>query len=243
MADTAEKTDPKTGIANTKLLVVALVLGVLATVLFNVQIYRARMAGKGDTEWVLQYAVDRQASDAISTGDLKEVEIDTKFAKGLGNYVSQKDRKSVAGQRLSQSVLKGQWVLWHHITASSENNPSAKIRREMRKYSFAVDPDHSPMEKLAEGDRVDVYGMFSINKADQKAYLIVEDLKVMEKPTRRKVTVEVTPEMSGQLANIETNAMSPLWITVRNPTERARSTKINADLRDMSALPDVRRRR
>ncbi len=227
------------GIANKKLLIVAVVLAAIVVVFYNLQISRIRKASKGDTEWILRYTVDRQVGDTLSASDIEAVELDTSFVKGLGRCLTRKERDFAIGRRLNQSVTMRQWVLWSHVTAKEQDNPSAKIKLRMRKYSFPIDPDQSPVENLRDGDRVNVWGMFAVGKKEPKAFLIIENIKVMEVPSRRKITVEVTPEIAGQLANIRTNALGRLWVTVRNPTERGNPSEIHPNLRDMAASPDA----
>lgn len=225
------------GIANKKLLLVAIVLAVVVVVLYQVQISHIRKASRGQTQWLLQYQVNRQAGDVLADGDIKAVEVDAKLAAGLEGCMTRENKEFPVGRKLTESVRREQWVLWRHVTAPEESNPSAKINRRRVKYSFTVDPEQSPMEELAEGDRVNVYGMFVINRKPLESYLIVKNLKVMEVPSKRKVTVEVTDEMAGTLANIRTNAVGELWITVRNPTEHGADSKIHSQLKNLKAVP------
>ncbi len=229
------------GVANKKLLVVALVLAVVMVVFYNIQVAAIRSSSRGQTEWVLQFQVDRSSGEKISSGDIKAVEIETRFAKGLGSYLTQKDRDFALGRVLNQSVTRGQWLLWSHVTASEENNPSRNIRPNMVKYSFTIDPGQSPTETLREGDRVNVWGMFILADKIEQAYPVIENLKVMEVPSRNKITVEVTQKIAGQLANVRTNAIGSLWFTVRNPTEPGKSPQVNPKLSKLSAVPLHRR--
>ncbi len=225
------------GVANMKLLAVALVLGAVVVVFYNIQIRNIRKESRGTTESMLQMAVNRHPGDTILDTDIKIVEVPVPYAEGSGNYITEKDRKFAVGSKLTQSVRKGQWLLWEHVIATEQNNPSAKIKLKMRKYSFPVDPDQSPMEQLREGDRVDVWGMFIIKKKDPEAYQVIGNLKVMEVPSTRKITVEVTPDVARQLANVATNALGRLWLTVRKPTEGGTVSEIHAELKTLSAVP------
>lgn len=224
------------GVANVKLLAVALVLGAVVVVFYNIQIRNVRKESRGTTESMLQMAVNRQAGDTISDTDIKIVEVPVLFAKGFGHYLTEQNLNYAVGSKLTRPVLKGDWLLWEHVMATEQSNPSAKIKPKMRKYSFPVDPDQSPMEQLREGDRVDVWGMFIIKKKDPEAYQVIGNLKVMEVPSARKITVEVTPEVARQLANVATNSLGRLWLTVRKPTEGGTS-EIHAELKGLSAVP------
>jgi Flp pilus assembly protein CpaB len=225
------------GVANMKLLAVALVLGAVVVVFYNIQIRNIREESKGTTESMLQMAVNRQEGDTIQDTDIKIVEVPVPLAKGFGHYLTDENLNYAVGSKLTRPVLKGDWLLWEHVMATEQSNPSAKINLKMRKYSFPVDPDQSPMEQLREGDRVDVWGMFIIKKKDPEAYQVIGNLKVMEVPSARKITVEVTPEVARQLANVATNALGRLWLTVRKPTEGGTVSEIHAELKALSAVP------
>jgi len=252
------------GIANKKLLIVALVLAAVVVVLYNVQISRVRSAARGRTVRLLRLARDMQPGEKIDPKDLEVVEVETRIAEGLGNVItaSREDMNYVKTSKITKSVRKGSWLLFEHTVNVERDNPSSRIRKGWVTHTFAIDPRQSPGEILRIGDRVNVLGMLSLKGKGLKTYRIIENLKVLEiggksyhQPSERtsrrqapdegmrqyqKITVEVPPDVSRQLADVLTHVRGSLWLEVRNPTDAPagrRGPQIHPDLRNIGAAP------
>ena len=260
----AKMSEESPGIANKKLLAVALALAALVVVFYNVQISRVREAGKGDTKKLLRVRRPMQRGEEIGRKDIEVVEVELEYAKGFGNYLTEENLDYAVTSTLNEPVSKGQWLLWRHTTTTERNNPSNRIRPGMVTHTFAIDPRQSPGEILRVGDRVNVLGMLAVNSKPLQTYRIIADLKVVEIGGRsfpdetnsarrsrsegmrqfQKITVEVSPEVSLQLANVLTHVQGKLWVEVKNPsdTRSRKNQEIHQDLRGLSAAPSVGRR-
>ncbi len=229
-------------VSNKKLLITALVLAAVVVLLYNFHMRSVRKASRGETVQLLRFVRDMRADERIERKDLEVVELELEYAKGLGNYLTRDKLSYAVSSTLNQPIRKGRWLLFDHTIVKEESNPSARIKLRMVKYSFPIDSEQSPVEMLREGDRVNVLGMFTVGRNPLQAYRVIENVKVMEVPSKRKVTLEVTPEVAKQLANIRTHARGSLWVEVRNPTEGGGKAEIHSELRKLTAAPSTGRR-
>ena len=246
------------GIVNKKLLVVALVLAAVVVVAFNFHVARVRREARGDTVRLLRLRSDMQAGERIDEDDLEVVEIDRSVAEGYGDVLTADRIGYATTSTLNQSVRKGRWLQLGHTITREEDSPSARIVRGLVTHTFGVDSQRAPGELLRIGDRVNVLGMLSLGGRPLQAYRIIENLKVVEiggrsyqepSASRRrgdsssegmrqfqKITVEVPPDVSIQLANVLTHVQGDVWIEVRNPTDRGPTTpQVNPALEALAA--------
>lgn len=230
------------GIANKKLLVIAIVLAAVAAVFSHLRSMQVEKAARGQTKVLLRFVRDVESGQRIERKDIEPVEVETRVAEGLGKVLTDKDSEFAVDRVLNAPVRKGDWLLWSQVTASEENSPAAQIRKGMVKYSFPIDPDQSAVEELRAGDRVNIMGMLELERDPLQAYRIIENVKVMEVASKRKVVVEVTPEVAQQLPNIRTHARGDFWVEVRNPGEQGEKSEINEKLRDLKAAVEAERR-
>ena len=99
---------------------------------------------------------------------------------------------------------------------------------------------YTPGGLLQVGDRADLIGLFSIKGRPAKAYVLIQNLRVIaiggrsESPddrpgvssardsaarVYRSFTVELKPEVAVQLADLMPRIEGKLWLAVRNPTD------------------------
>ncbi len=243
--------------ASKQLLVVALVLAAIVAVIYNVRIAQIRSESKGETVELIRVVRDMQAGEKIRAKDVETVEVSAEFVKGLDNYMKSDEMDTALTSTLYQPVLKGRWLKYEHTVSSTRTNPSQKIRPGMVTYTLAIDPRQGPGEILSVGDRVSVLAMLTAGSKPLQAYRIIEDVKVIEiggvtfsdqraRPGKRqktgqrqyrKITIEVSPDVSLQLANVLSHVRGNVWLEVRNPTAgtRIKKPQVNSQLRDLTA--------
>ncbi len=244
-------------LASKQLLLVAIILAAIVAVIYNVRITQIQSASKGETVELIRVVRDMQAGEKIRPKDVETVEVSAEFVKGLDNYMKADEMDTALTSTLYQPVLKGRWLKYEHTVSTARPNPSQRIRPGMVTYTLAIDPRQGPGEILSVGDRVSVLGMLVVGDKPLQAYRIIEDLKVIEiggvtfsdrlaRPGKRqktgqrqyrKITVEVTADVSLQLANVLSHVRGNVWLEVRNPTagSRIKKPQINSKLRDLTA--------
>ncbi len=243
--------------ASKQLLVVALVLAAIVAVIYNVRIVQIRSESKGDTIELIYVVRDMQAGEKIRPKDIETVEVSAEVAKRLDNYMTSNDMDTALANTLYQPVLKGRLLKSEHMYTSTRDNPSEKIKSGMVTYTLKIDPRQGPGEILSVGDRVSVLAMLTVGSKPLQAYRIIKDVKVIEiggvtfsdqlaRPGKRqktgqrqyrKITVEVSPDVSLQLANVLSHVRGNVWLEVRNPTAGKPTGKpqINSQLRNLTA--------
>jgi len=260
MAEETAEGSPTPGVSNKKLLAVAIVLAAVVVVLYNVQISRYRKAQAGETVELLRVATDMRVGDRITRDDLEVVKMNVAFARGLANCLTADRIDYAIGSTLNRDVRKGQWLLYEYTISPTQDNPSRRIQPRWVTHTISVDPQKTPGEILNVGDRVNILGMLAVGGKPLQAYRIIENLKVIAVGGRsfqqqasvgrrrrgsssaarqyRKITVEVPPDVSLQLANVLSHVRGSLWVEVRNPADSATGTgrpAVHRDLRNLTA--------
>jgi len=261
MADETTNGPPITGVSNKKLLIVAVVLAAVVVVLYNVQVSRYRDAQAGEMVELLRVAVDMRAGDRITADDLQVVKMNVSFARGLANCLTADRMDYAVSSTLNRDVPKGQWLLYEYTTSPEQQSPSRRIQPRWVTHTISVDPQKTPGEILNVGDRVNILAMLAVAGKSVRAYRIIENLKVVavggrsyQQPGRvtrrrtggsssaarqyRKITVEVPPDVSLQLANVLSHVRGSAWVEVRNPADSAAASgppSVHRELRSLTA--------
>jgi hypothetical protein len=241
------------GIRNKGMLLIALALGAIVVVVYNVHVNRIREEGRGRTVKLLRFTHDRNADEVIRQTDLEAVPVDKGTQDSLGSVIPADDISFAVGQKLNQGVLVGQWLRYGHIGQTDPTQPSALIHKGMVGRPVPLDPQLVPGDILRVGDRVNLLGSLSMGGKPQSIYRIVAGVRVRaiggrgprdtEGPARpgapdagmrayRSITVEVAPDVSLQLATILSYVQGGLTVELLNPAEtisERREGKINPD--------------
>lgn len=173
----AEKTP---GVRNTKLLIVALGLGFLVVVVYNVHIQKVRQAGKGQTIFLLQAKDDLEPRDEINEKNVEMVEVPAKLADSLGPVIRLESRREFDNYRdeqLTRNVEIEQYLKYEDIDWSASALPSRRLPLDMRAVTLTVDQDRSP-GMARQGDRVDVVAHLFLPDVGQDWYRVFEAVRV-----------------------------------------------------------------
>ncbi len=169
-------------VQNKRLLLVALLLGVITAIIYNVHISRVRNEGRGTMVTVLRVTNDVDANEVIGATNLEEVELPIGIVQALGEIVRVEGNTSLewaAKQRVNQVVRKGQFLFWAHLTSSGGERPSEKLPEDMVGVTIPVDPRLAVGEMLRIGDRVNLKGMLPLGAEGVTAVRIIEGVSVL----------------------------------------------------------------
>lgn len=203
--------EPTSGLQNWKLLVIALVLAVVAAIVYNIHINQIREAAKGHREGRLVYKRDIQFGEKITLADIEEVQVDTEFMARFDRVVTPEDRDTIIGKPVNQKVTKDHWLLWSNFQEDSGKKPSEFIKDGTVAHTIDVNPQMTPGDMLRVGDRVNIHADLPENITKKvKAITIIEGVKVLAIGGR---TVADHP-IAGRG---ETNASSYRSLTVELP--------------------------
>ncbi len=245
-------------IQNKKLLIIALVLAAVVVVIYQVHINQVREGAREPNVKLLRFTRDMAGGEEIEDKYIEAHPVPASVAEGLLKTVVRADRINyVRGQRLRRRVQRDDWLEWGDITGVDSATPSVKISADMRARSIAVDPDQTPGEMLRTGDRVDLMGRVRLSDGSLQPYRIIEGLKVLEVGGRwegdteaegltaaagsrsnKRVTVEMSPEASRQLAAVMPHVVGSPWLELRRPDDPLPSLagQVNSEL--LQRLPD-----
>jgi len=229
----------ETVVWNKKLLLISLLLGVVAVGLFyfydSIQEKRIR----GEIVEVLRWRQNMKAGDRIDSRSVEVLPISAGSAS-LDGVARKGDLATVVvNGTLVKNVEKNHFVFYTEILGHRGGRPSQKIAKRSRAFPLSVDPKYSVGALLSQGDRVDVLGVLSIGGKPPKTYTLIENLKVLGiggrskspdedfeadwKPTGvrvyRTVSVEVTPQVGEQLADLLARVRGRILLLVRNPED------------------------
>ena len=227
---------------NKKLLIVSLILGVLAVVVYYLHEWSLQKRLRGETVRVLKWNRDMAAGEEVVEADFSIVDVSSSIANQVEGLVKENDKAFLIGAHLNRNVRKGDFVRYKDILESRVRTPDQDITLGMRALTIPIDPNYSPGEVIRVGSRVDLLGVVALKGKPPRAYTLVKNLRVLavggvsEKPqplsvtgkarrygaTRRvyrSVTVEVKPELAEKLVDLLLRIRGKVWVVVRNPAE------------------------
>lgn len=234
--------EEKQGVQNMGLLLIAIALGVVVVIVYNVQIHRIREGMRGTTMRLLKFRGDMRVGDNIKRSDVEVHEIEVQKPGEFGSVMPAKELEYLTTQFLRKRARKGEFVMWAHVLASGGEKASSDITIPMIAKTVPIDSATSPGTILSVGDRINLIGIFRVNKGKPRAYRILTDVRVHRiggmgpakdntsaKPSRaskgmrsfKSVTLELTPAVSLQIENLRTHVLGEFTIEVRHPDERA----------------------
>lgn len=245
--------EERSGVQNIWLLLIALGLGLIVVVIYNVHIYRVRQEGRGKTIQLLRVTRDIEPGDTISREDVEVRAVPKQFEGSLGNVVGEENLDFAVGSTVNQAMEKQQWLQWGHITRSDTVKPANAIGRGNVAVTVPLDTTRNPGNLLRQNDRVNILGLIGTDGTAGKTYRIIEGVRVLaiggvalnqddpkKKATKttagvrmyRSITVEVSPEVSIQLNNILTHVVGSCWLELRSSKEGKpkNAEKIHPDL-------------
>lgn len=253
----------ETVVWNKKLLVASLILAGFAVAMFYLYDLAQKKKLSGETVQVLQWKRSLAAGEEIGDEDVGPMVVSSS-AKDLKGVIRWKNKSIVlGGRRVNRPVSRGDRVYYNDIVGASVRTPADDITPGMRGLTLRVDPNYTPGDMLRVGGRVDVMGMVRLKGKTAKTYTLVQNLRVLaiggkaKKPEEafeskrgrgysagmsvyRSVTVEVSPALAEQLADLMPRIIGKVWLTVRNPTDlpkRGSYTGINPKVESVLSQP------
>lgn len=247
------------GVQNVWLLFIALGLGLLVVVIYNVHIYNVRREGRGRSVLLLRLLTDMEAGKKLTAEDLESVPVPRQHESSLGNVVPEENRNYAVGQALNRAVEKGRWLLWEHITGRPPGDPAYAIGRGNVAVAVPLNSKLSPGDILRPNNRVNLVGLLPVGSS-LKTFRIMEGVRVLAiggegikpsrgiddpAPSRRaarsysSITVEVSKDVSLEFANVLTHVSGSPWVELISSRERSDRNfgRINPLLKDLAKSP------
>ncbi len=246
------------GVQNVWLLLIAIGLGFVVALIYNVHINNVRQEGRGKQIRLLRVLRDIEPGERLEDEDLQAQGMPKQFEGTLGNVVDEDNRSYVVGQVVNRRVEKGQWLLWGHIANLDTSKPANVISKGNVAMTLPVDQKMSLGDILRQNDRVNVVGRIP-TPGGLKTTRILRGVRVLAiggegiVPTRsieprrktrrmrtyRSVTLELTPETAVGLANVLTHVSGECWVELlSSQADRSRDFgKINPNLEHMATSP------
>jgi len=236
-------------IANTKQLLLAIGLGVVVVVLYNVQVNSIRNESKA-VEPLLVYKYNKRAGEVLRSDDVETRLIAKAAAGGLPTVLSPEQIRDDGSQRLQRDVPAGQYVFYEDLYSGGLDRPSHSLADDEREYALPVDPQNIG-RVLRVGDKIDVLAMLPSGTGGYKATLVIGGVTVRSiggisagtaqvskradeegVSSYRQVGIQVKYDEMLKLMNLRTWAQSQQFIIApRSPTSRQPADGVvNADL-------------
>jgi Flp pilus assembly protein CpaB len=238
------------GVENKKLLLVALALGLLMVLIYNVHVTQVKLAGKGKEVILLKADHDLKEGSKITPKNIKKEVISASLVGGMTGLIvleTDKDLDRYTSEVLNQNVEKDSYLMYQHIQKDQGRLPSARIRPDMVACPLVTDPALAPGEILRPGDHVNILGEFQFSGQRRKYYRIIKAVRVHTVGGRsagaltstgetsfgpqgatsyRTITVEVTPDVALKLADVTRGITVRIEVISSDP----RATELSGDV-------------
>ena len=169
------------GVKNKKLLLVALGMGILVVLIYNLHIGQVRQAGKGQQVLLVRFRHDLKKGSMLKDNNVKLEPVPAALAEGLGSVVVLKQSKEFGQYRtraLTEDVEMNQYLRIDHLEGTARDAPSNRIEPNKEVFTLVFDPMFSPGEILRPGGRVNILGKFEEFPGKNKYYRIIEAVRV-----------------------------------------------------------------
>jgi len=248
-------TESTQGIQNKWLLVIALALALIVVFLYNAHIRAIRAEREGDTIAVVELQKDIAVGQKLTSRHIGKAIIPKDSQNEYKKIVpwNQRDTLTVGDSRVVfRALRKGGFLLWDDIYKAAGEKASSKLGDGMVGIPIEFDRDQSLGDILSPGDTINLKGVFSAPSGTCRTYRIISHVRVMNVGGRgaaeaagapgralnyRRITIEVSPEVSLKISNLMTHMVSPMQIEIQKagPIIPADAGKINPDLESLAA--------
>jgi Flp pilus assembly protein CpaB len=229
--------EPTSGLQNWKLLVIALVLAVVAAIVYNIHINQIRETAKGNLVQRMVYKRDMQFGDKITLADIDHVDVDTRYIDRFGDLVKPDETDTIIGKPVNQKVTRDHWLQWSHFQDSATSSGARKIAPGMVAHTITVNPQMTPGDMLRVGDRVNVCAILPDVNKKVKPLTIIEGAKVLAVGGRtvsdhpiagrgdegaasyRSLTLELSEKVALKLVIVLTYRSGDPWVDLCPPGE------------------------
>ena len=221
-------------IQNKGLLLVAIILGLVVAVVYNLHIAQVKRAQRGTMVRLLRYRRAMEAGDVVKRDEIEGVEVTVQNARAFGNIVTERQKDIVIGQTLNQSVRAKQWVAMEHTTMGLSLTADQAVTPGKVSVPVEIDARMSPGVMLSAGGRVNLVGRFALSNGPEQTYMIMENVRVlsvgggapdtggiMSGPERaakayRTIQIEMDPREHLRLLNVLAHIRGPVSVQVLN---------------------------
>jgi Flp pilus assembly protein CpaB len=219
----------QSGFRNTRLLVIAVLLGVLFVVLFNIQSCREEALRQGNQKGFVLVQADLTPGQVLTADNVKRVNIPGDVGgqlKGLREW-----NEIVLDQtRVTVFVAKNS-LLRLADTGPAEAEEDELVRQMKMGWdtvSLPVDSQHVASGWVHRGSRVDLFGAVRMPGSPTETQLIIESLEVMGADGRvdidskrgfRSLDVQVPRDLAPKLLEVKRRVIGPMSVGVRRPDD------------------------
>lgn len=257
--------EEQSGGQNVWLLLIALGLGLVVVIIYNVHILKVREEGRGEAVQLIRVTRDLDQGEKIAEEDLVVKLVPKQHQVSLGKVVPGENLSYVVGETLNSPINKGRWLTWAHITGDSSAKPSDQVGRGKVLKTIPLDEKKSLGDLLRQNNAVNLVGHVWMDKS-LRTVRIIEGVKVVAigglgaktergAPTAaggnsrtgmrsyRDVTVELSPKVAIELDNVLTYVNGGCWLELIGTSSSTTGYGvINPELKKLAAAPTVSRR-
>jgi len=221
-------------VQNKGLLLIALILGLVVAVVYNLHIAQVKKEQSGKMVRLLRYRRDMKAGDVIKADDVASQEVSIYNARAFGNIVTEGKKDTVIGETLNQSVRAKQWVAMEHTIMGLSHTADQAVTPGKVSVPIEIDARMSPGIMLSASGRVNLVGRFALGNGPEQTYMIMENVRVlsvgggapdtggiMSNPERaaktyRTIQIEIDPHEHLRLLNVLAHIRGPVSVQVLN---------------------------
>jgi len=256
--------EERSGVQNIWLLFIALGLGLLVVIIYNVHIYKVRQEGRGANVNLLRVTRDIERGEKLIVDDLLVQPVPKQYETSLGNVVPGSNLDFAIGSTVNQPIEKDQWLLWGHITGDPAGNISNSLSAGFVAVAVPLDTKKVPGDILHQNDRVNIVGDVARNNMAPTPCRIIKGARVIaiggvgpqntrtiERGSRtasgtsrsyRSITIELPEDVSLEFSSALKCVSGDCWIELISSREpkSPEYNKITQEMKDlMKSQPNV----
>lgn len=222
---------------NKRLFYIAIGLGLLSVILVNAYLWSSQ---RGYV--LLKFTQPLKKGDKISDRTLESIAVPKNFGSILKEAVLAQDRRWVVGKTLFRDVTAGDFLLYSHVSSSSEEDFDKRLDKAKRALSIQVTSETGVSGFVEPGSFVDIVATISQPGGTQQATkiatkTILQKIKVIavghtvqrrrigtpdfDRPGSTTVTLEITPLQVEKIIFAQQHAQGPLHLVLVHPESAA----------------------
>lgn len=166
-------------VKNKGLLLVAVILGIVVVIIYNIHVSKIREDLQGEQVQLLRFTRSMEPGEKIEAKDIAKVDVRKITGQKLGTVVRYKSRNYVIGRKLRQRVNLDQWVEWSYVQGGGPGENKAEPLPGHVAVTTQLDPRMSPGPLCSPGDRVNVLAFLNIAEQPPKVYRVMRNIRVL----------------------------------------------------------------
>lgn len=229
-----------------RLVVIAVVLGVVAVILQMIYVQWVKSAAGTDEFTVYRFEVGLEKGEELQQDDLEAVPVPVRFRETFRGAIKSDQLENYLGSRLERPTQQSDLLTFELFQEPVGRTLALEVDPDKRLVPIPVQSDRL-QGLLRPGDRVDLAAPIPVRGSTQPEVMpVMSDVRVMAVGRRSvieeaegvsdrmrsftHIRIQVTPQQWLDLTRIENLATGPFFVAIRNPSRDGSSGLVEDDV-------------